>query len=151
MRAAAIVLALSLAMAACSGSSGSPTPSIAPPAPSSPAATPTPSASEQGFCSDRGVIGDVYRLIRAGAASYRDAAGAVTAAGKVMRADVLLADPGSGARKLRQFVLYLNTLRLAVLGAAENYGDDFAVKQFTNGLVDRVADIAGALDCPAAT
>ena len=45
-------------------------------------------------------------------------------------------------------MLYLNTLRLAILGAVENYPDDYAVKQFTNGLVARVADIADTLDCP---
>jgi hypothetical protein len=67
-----------------------------------------------------------------------------------MRADADLASTDLGARKLRQFVLFLNTLRLAILGAAANYPGDFAVKQFTNGLVDRVADIAGELDCPPA-
>ncbi|MGZ5297836.1 MAG: hypothetical protein ACXWEJ_09270 [Actinomycetota bacterium] len=97
---------------------------------------------------DRAVIGDVYRLIRAGIVPYRQAAASVTSAGKVMRADVDSASTDLGARKLRQLVLYLNTLRLAILGAAENYPGDFAVKQFTNGLVDRVSDISGELDCP---
>jgi hypothetical protein len=47
-------------------------------------------------------------------------------------------------------VFYLNTLRLAILGSVENYPDDFAVKQFTNGLVARVQDLSGELDCPPA-
>ncbi len=46
-------------------------------------------------------------------------------------------------------MLYLNTLRLAILGAVENYPDDYAVNQFTKGLVPRVADIAGTLELPA--
>ena len=66
----------------------------------------------EGFCGDRRVIGDVYDLVRAGTVPYRQAAASVVAAGKVMRADVSLAGNGPGARKLRQFVLYLNTLRL---------------------------------------
>ena len=145
MRAAAIGVVVSLVLVGCSGSS---TPSI--PSSSTPAASvesPTPSISGD-FCVDRVVIGDVYRLIRAGIVPYRQAAASVTAAGKVMRAD---AGPGTTdlvARKLRQFVLYLNTLRLAILGAAENYPGDFAVRKFTNGLVDRVSDISGELDCP---
>jgi hypothetical protein len=154
MRNTAIGLLVSVALVACSGSGdpGSPTPSTTsavPSSPSSPAGTPTPSASAKGFCADRAVIGDVYREVRAGTIGYRDAAARVAAASKVMRADVGLADAGPGARKLRQFVLYLNTLRLAILGAAENYPGDFAVKQFTNGLVDNVRDLVDALDCPA--
>jgi hypothetical protein len=99
---------------------------------------------------DRAIIGDVYRVVRAGTVPYREAAASVTAAGKVMRADVDSASTDIGARKIRQFILYLNTLRLAILGAVENYPGDFAVKQFTNGLLDRVADIAGELECPPA-
>jgi hypothetical protein len=65
-----------------------------------------------------------------------------------MRANADLASNDLGARKIRQFVLYLNTLRLAILGAVVNYPDDYAVRQFTNGLVARVADISDTLDCP---
>jgi hypothetical protein len=146
MKAAAIGLLVSLALVACSGS----TPSVpsTPSTPSSPVETPTPSISGAGYCADRTVIGDVYHLLRAGTVSYRKAAAAVTAAGKVMRADVGSAPPGPGARKLRRFVLYLNTLRLAILGAAENYPGDFAVKQFTTGLVDNVLQLSDLLDCP---
>jgi hypothetical protein len=50
---------------------------------------------------------------------------------------------------MRQLVLYLNTLRLAILGAAENYPGDFAVRQFNRGLVARVQDLSDELDCPA--
>jgi hypothetical protein len=153
MRFAAVAVVASLVVTACSGSDqpGSPTRSAPSPAPSTPVRdeTPTPSPSGEGFCVDRALIGDVYRLIRAGTVPYRDAAASVTSAGKVMRVDAASAPTDLGARKLRQFVLYLNTLRLAILGAAENYPGDFAVKQFTNGLVDRVQDISGELDCPA--
>ncbi len=97
---------------------------------------------------DRYIIGDVYHLIRAGTVPYRQAAAAVVVAAKAMRVDAGSAATDRGAMKLRQFALYLNTLRLAILGSVENYPGDFAVKQFTNGLVDRVVDIAGELDCP---
>ena len=108
-----------------------------------------PSPSGEGFCVDRFIIGDVYRLVRAGAVPYREAAAFVTAAGKVMRVDAGSVSTELGAFKLRQFALYLNTLRLAILGAAQNYPEDYAVRQFNNGLVGRVQDISGALDCPA--
>jgi hypothetical protein len=154
MKTAAVALVASLVVVACSGSdpSGSAAPTTASPpvtSPSTPVETPVPSPSGNGFCVDRAIIGDVYRLIRAGTVPYRAAAAYVTAAGKVMRADADLAPTELGARKLRQFVLYLNTLRLAILGAVENYRGDFAVRQFNNGLVDRVQDLSGALRCPA--
>jgi hypothetical protein len=150
MKTAAIGLLMSVILVACSGSdaSGPPSPSTTAPSSPTPVETPTPSAS--GFCSDRIVIGDLYHLIRAGTVPYRQAAASATAAGKVMRADADLASTDLGAQKIRQFVFYLNTLRLAILGAVANYPEDYAVKQFTNGLVDRVADIAGTLDCPPA-
>ena len=75
-------------------------------------------------------------------------AASTAAVGKLMRANADLASNDLGARKIRQFVLYLNTLRLAILGAVDNYPDDYAVNQFTKGLVPRVADIAATLDCP---
>jgi hypothetical protein len=149
MKTSLMVLVASLAVVACSGSdpSDSPTPSTIP---STPTATASPSTSTGDFCVDRVVIGDVYRLVREGTVSYRQAAAAVVAAGKIMRVDADSAPTDVGARKLRQFALYLNTLRLAILGSVENYPGDFSVKQFTNGLVDRVADISGELDCPPA-
>jgi hypothetical protein len=151
MKTAALGIVASLVLIACSGGgpSGSPAPSISSPALSTPVETPVPSPSGEGFCTDRAVIGDAYRLVRAGAVPYRQAAASVTAAGKVMRADIPSAPTDLAARKLRQFVLYLNTLRLAILGAVENYPEDFAVKQFTGGLVDRVRDVLGEYDCPA--
>ena len=97
---------------------------------------------------DRDIIGDVYRLLRAGVVPYRQAAASVVAAAKIMRADAGSASTDLGARKLRQFVLYLNTLRLAILGSVENYPEDFSVRQYTKGLVDRVVDISGELGCP---
>jgi hypothetical protein len=152
MRIAATRVLVMLLLIACSGSgpSGSTAPaSAAPSSPTGPVETPAPSPSGEGFCVDRAIIGDVYRVVRSGTVPYRQAAASVTAAGKVMRADAGSAATDLGTRKLRQFALYLNTLRLAILGAAENYPEDFAVKQFTTGLVDRVVDISGELDCPA--
>lgn len=153
MKIAATGLLISFALVACSGSdaSGPPEPSITSPATSTPAVpvTPTPSPSGLGFCVDRDVIGGAFRLLRAGTVPYREAAAYVTAASKVMRADVGSASTDLGAQKLRQFALYLNTLRLAILGSAENYPEDFAVRQFTNGLARHLRDIAGELDCPA--
>jgi hypothetical protein len=46
-------------------------------------------------------------------------------------------------------VLVLNTLRLAVLGAAENYPGDFSVRKFTDSLPDRVVEVTHAVGCPA--
>jgi len=89
-------------------------------------------------------------MIREGTVPYRQAAASAAAVGKLMRANADLATTDRGAQKLRQFALYLNTLRLALMGAAVNYPDDYAVRQFTNGLVGRVADIADELDCPPA-
>ena len=148
-------LVASLVSASCSGSDApaSPSPTTASAAPSSPTGpveSPPPSPSGEGFCVDRFVIGDVYRLIRAGTVPYRQAGAFVNAAGKIMRSNSELVTEERAARKLRQFMLYLNTLRLAIFGAAQNYPEDFAVKQFTNGLVDRVEDLSDALDCPPA-
>lgn len=106
--------------------------------------------SPSGFCADRSVVGDLYHEIRAGTVPYRQLAASTAAVGKLMRANADLASSDLGARKIRQLVLYLNTLRLAILGAVENYPDDYAVHQFTKGLVPRVADIAGTLNCPPA-
>lgn len=151
MKVAAIGVVAALFLIACSGSdpSSSPTRSTAVPTPAV-TDTPTPSASTGDFCVDRAIVGDVYRLVRAGTFPYRQVAAAVTAASKIVRADADSAPAGIGERKLRQFGLYLNTLRLAILGAADNYPEDFAVRQFNNGLVDRVQNLSDALDCPAA-
>jgi hypothetical protein len=109
-----------------------------------------PTLTPSGFCADRSVVGDLYHEIRAGTVPYRQLAASTAAVGKLMRANADLASSDLGARKIRQLVLYLNTLRLAILGAVENYPDDYAVHQFTKGLVPRVADIAGTLNCPPA-
>ena len=106
--------------------------------------------SPSGFCEDRSIVGDLYDTIRAGTVPYRQAAASAVAVGKLMRANAELAPTDRGARNLRQFALYLNTLRLALMGAAVNYPEDYAVRQFTNGLVSRVADISAELDCPPA-
>ena len=150
MKTAAVGFLLSAVLVACSGSDSSvpPAPSAAPPSsPATPVDTPAPSPSVEGFCVDRAIIGDVYRLVRTGVVPYRGAAAFVTAAGKVMRANVDSAPTGLGARKLHQLVLYLNTLRLAILGAVANYPEDFAVRQFNSGLVPRVQDISDELAC----
>ena len=150
MKAAAIGSVMAVILVACSGSGSDATGSSSPPTtvPSSPAPVEQPTLTASGFCADRSVVGDLYRQIRAGAIPYRQQAASTVAVGKLMRANADLASNDLGARKIRQFVLYLNTLRLAILGAAVNYPDDYAVKQFTNGLVARVADIADTLDCP---
>ena len=109
-----------------------------------------PTRAPSGFCEDRSIVGDLYRLVREGTVPYRQAAASAAAVGKLMRANAELAPTDLGARKLRQFALYLNTLRLALMGAAVNYPEDYAVKQFTNGLASRVADISAELDCPPA-
>ncbi len=150
MKAAAIALVMSVVLAACSGSGSDATSPSSPPTtvPSTPSPVEKPTLSPSGFCADRSVVGDLYHEIRAGTAPYRQLAASTAAVGKLMRANADLASNDLGARKMRQFALYLNTLRLAILGAVVNYPDDYAVKQFTNGLVARVADIATTLNCP---
>jgi hypothetical protein len=157
MKTALTGLLVSVLLVACSGSDSPSSPTPATTASATPSTStspepesPTPSASAAGFCEDRGSIGDVYRLVREGAVPYRQAAASVTALSKFIRADIASASTDVGARKIRQLVLYLNTLRLAILGAAQNYPEDFAVKQFTQGLLDRVQVIAVELDCPPA-
>jgi hypothetical protein len=158
IRAVAIGLLMSLLLVACGGSGAStPTPmSTSPPSssagPSSsptPSVTPLPSPSGDGFCTDRSVIDDVVTLVRSGDEPYRRAAAFVTAAGKVMRVDAGSAPTARSAFKMRQLALVLNTLRLAILGAAENYPDDFSVGQFTSSLSARSAQISNEISCPA--
>jgi hypothetical protein len=150
VRLAAIGIVACLALIACTSSDPpSPGPSTTSSIPGAPEESPMPSPSDLGFCVDRVVISEAFRMLRAGTVSYRYAAEYVTAASKVIRADADSASTALGAKKLRQFALYLNTLRLAILGSAENYVEDFAVRQFTSGLAARLRDISGELDCPA--
>ena len=137
MKAAAIALVMSVVLVACSGSGSDATGPSSPPTtvPSSPTPVEQPTLTASGFCADRSVVGDLYHEIRAGTVPYRQLAASTAAVGKLMRANADLASNDLGARKIRQFVLYLNTLRLAILGAADNYPDDYAVQQFTKGLV----------------
>lgn len=142
-------LVVCLAAVGCSGgdpSSPSTPPSVAPSSPT--VVEPVgPSPSGEGFCTDQVLVGDVYRLVREGTVPYREAAAAVTAVGKVVRTNISLADSDVGARKLQQLALYLNTLRLAILGAAENYPGDYAVRQFSGGLPNRIQDVSDELGC----
>jgi len=87
--------------------------------------------------------------VRSGDEPYRRAAAFVTAAGKVMRVDAGSASTARSAFKMRQLALVLNTLRLAILGAAENYPDDFSVGQFTSSLSARATQISNEIGCPA--
>jgi hypothetical protein len=150
MKTAAIGLMVTVLLVACSSSDAAVSPSPSTTVPSSPTPVEKPTLTPSGFCADRSVVGDLYHEIRAGTVPYRQVAASTAAVGKLMRANADLASNDLGARKIRQFVLYLNTLRLAILGGALNYPDDYAVNQFTKGLVPRVADIAATLDCPPA-
>lgn len=153
MRSVVVGLLVPLALVACSGSDAS---TSTPAATSSdgtsssptPGGTSLPSPSGEGFCAHRPIIDDVVALVRAGDEPYRRAAAFVTAAGKVMRVDAATAPTDVGAFKMRQLALVLNTLRLAILGAAANYPGDFSVRQFTSSLPGRVAQISAEVDCP---
>ena len=148
MRAASVGLLVSLVLVACGGSDAQPpTPSVAPSSPT-PGDTTLPSPSGFGFCTDGPIIDEVVALVHAGDEPYRRAAAFVTAAVKVMRADAGLAPTDRGAFKLRQLSLVLNTLRLAILGAADNYPGDFSVLQFTSSLPGRGAQISHEIGCP---
>ena len=148
MKTAAIGLMVTVLLVACSSSDHTVSPSPSTTVASSPTPVEKPTLTPSGFCADRSVVGDLYHEIRAGTVPYRQVAASTAAVGKLMRANADLASNDLGARKIRQFALYLNTLRLAILGAVVNYPDDYAVRQFTNGLVARVEDIAAALGCP---
>jgi hypothetical protein len=150
MKTAAIGLMVTVLLVACSSSDAAVSPSPSTTVPSSPTTVQKPTLTPSGFCADRSVVGDLYHEIRAGTVPFRQVAASTTAVGKLMQGDAALVSTKIGAYKLRQFRLYLNTLRLAILGAALNYPDDYAVNQFTKGLVPRVADIAATLDCPPA-
>jgi hypothetical protein len=156
MRAAAVGLLVSLLLVACSGSNApAPTPispstsSVGPPSSPTPSVTPLPSPSGDGFCTDRSVIDEVVTLVRSGDEPYRRAAAFVTAAGKVMRVDAGSARTARSAFKMRQLALVLNTIRLAILGAADNYPGDFSVGQFTTSLSARAAQISREVGCAA--
>jgi hypothetical protein len=154
MRAAAVGSLVSLLLVACSGS-GAPTPiptspptsSVGPSSPPTPGDTPPPRPSGEGFCTDRSVIDEVVTLVRSGDEPYRRAAAFVTAAGKVMRTDAGSAPTDRSAFKMRQLGLVLNTLRLAILGAVDNYPGDFSVGQFTSSLPGRAAQISHEVGC----
>ena len=148
MRAASVGLLVSLVLVACGGSDAQPpTPSVAPSSPT-PGDPTLPSPSGFGCCTDGPIIDEVVALVHAGDEPYRRAAAFVTAAVKVMRADAGLAPTDRGAFKLRQLSLVLNTLRLAILGAADNYPGDFSVLQFTSSLPGRGAQISHEIGCP---
>ena len=156
MRTAALGSLVSLLLVACSGSDATtpiptspPTSSVDPSSSPTPGYTSLPSPSGGGFCTDRPIIGEVVALVRIGDEPYRRAAAFVTAAGNVMRADAGSAPTDLGAFKMRQLVLVLNTLRLAILGAADNYPGDFSVGQFTTSLPGRAAQISHEVGCPA--
>jgi hypothetical protein len=159
MRAMSVGLLVSLALVACSGSDPPPSPPTANPvsastssdgASSSPTPEPSlPSPSGDGFCTDRPIIDHVVALVAAGDEPYRRAAAFVTAAGKVFRGDAGSAASDASAFKMRQLALVLNTLRLAILGAADNYPSDFSVLQFTSSLPGRVTQISNEIGCPA--
>jgi hypothetical protein len=150
VKAATIGIVMSVVLGSCSGSgAGDPSSSPSSTTPSSTGPVEHATLSPSGFCEDRSIVGDLYDTIRAGTVPYRQAAASAVAVGKLMRANAELATTDRGAQKLRQFALYLNTLRLALMGAAVNYPEDYAVRQFTNGLVSRVADTSAELDCPA--
>jgi hypothetical protein len=151
VKAATIGIAMCIVLSACSGSDAAePSPSASATTPSSTSPVEQTTLSPSGFCEDRSIVGDLYRTIREGTVPYRQVAASAVAVGKLMRANAELAPTDRGARKLREFALYLNTLRLALIGAALNYPEDYAVRQFTNGLPGRVQDIADELDCPPA-
>lgn len=146
-----LVFVLALALAACD--SGRPAVSGSPAAPTG-RSGPTgltgvslPSPSGDGFCVDRAIIGDASDLIRAADQPFRRVAAFVGATQRILGADASSVQSSLGRFKLRQLVLTLNTLRLAVLGAAANYPGDFSVRKFTNALPTTVVDVSNAVGC----
>jgi hypothetical protein len=117
------------------------------PTPASPTPVPLPSPTGKGFCTDRSVVGDVVSLIKRADETFQQVALYVLAAEEIIRNDAADAGSSSGAFKIKQLALTLDTLRQAVLGAAANYPDDFSVRQWTSALPGFTAKVAAANGC----
>ena len=154
MRTAFTGVVLFLTLAACGGKGPAASPSAqVPSGPTGSSGTtgstgvslPIPSGG--GVCADRAIIDDVINLIHAGDQPFRRVAAFIGATQRILGADALRVQLSLAKFKVRQLVLVLNTLRLGVLGAAENYPGDFSVRQFTDALPDRVAEVSRAVAC----
>ena len=164
MKRAFALMILSSLLAACSsaapaaGPTGppvstsppSPTP-IGPsysPTPASPTPVPLPSPSGKGFCTDRSVVGDVVSLVKRADETFRQVALFVGGVEVIIRNDGSGAASSTGAFKIHQLAITLDTLRQAVLGAAANYPGDFSVREWTNALPGFTDKVAAANHCP---
>jgi len=163
MKRAAALMILSSLLVACSSNAPAagptgPPPSTSPPSPTpigpsyspipaSPTPVPLPSPSGKGFCTDRSVVGDVVNLVKRADETYQQVALYIRAAEYIIRADAAGAPTSSGAFKIHQLAIVLDTLRQAVTGAAANYPDDFSVRQWTSSLSGYAAKVAAANGC----
>jgi hypothetical protein len=116
--------------------------------PSAPTPAPLPSPSGKGFCTDRSVVDDVVSLVKRADESFQQVALYVSGAEQIIRNDATGAPSSTGAFKIRQLALTLDTLRQAVLGAADNYPDDFSVREWTGSLPGFADKVAAANNCP---
>lgn len=144
-------------LVACSGGAspsegGTPAPSSPSPSPSvgtpTPGALEPPEASGAGFCEDRGLVGRALRIVRAGDSPFGQVAAYVGAVAGIVRADAREVPDPQGRFKVRQLSIAIDTLRLAVEGAADNYDQgDYAVRQLVRAIPSRVASVSGAVGC----
>lgn len=150
-----VVAVAVVALAACSGSGG-PTSSSTPTPPTagSPTGAPAPGpldppvASGEGFCTDRGLVTAAIYQIAIGTAPYRRVAAYVGGVARIIQTDAAEVPRAERARfKVRQLGYLVATLRLAVLGAAENYPGDFAVRSIVRALPDRVERVSATAGC----
>lgn len=140
------------------GSTTAPVPTLSSPSspvgpifsPTSPEPTPLsmPTSSGQGFCADRPVVAETVALVRRATEPYRRVASFVRATQAIVQADATSAPSTLAAFKIRQLAIVIGTLAEAVKGAAENYPDDFAVREWTADVPVRVRIASRASGCP---
>ena len=108
--------------------------------PTSPTPTPLsmPTSSGQGFCADRPVVARSVALVRRATEPYRQVVRFVRATQAIVQKDATSASSTLGAFKIRQLAIVIGTLAEAVKGAAENYPDDFAVREWRGNVPARV-------------
>ena len=85
---------------------------------------------------------DAVDLVKRADETFRQVALYVGGVALIIRDDAAGASSSTGAFKIHQLAITLDTLRQAVLGAAANYPGDFSVREWTGalpGFTDKVA------------
>ncbi len=109
-----------------------------------------PRASGEGFCTDRKIIADAIALIEGHRESAHQLFDYVRAAAEIVRGDARSAPTPAAALKIRQLAVEVNTLALAVKGAAANYPIDFSVRAYSRIIPFRVRKVSAVNGCSGA-